>query len=92
MGILKAISERFIEASMRRGRRQARQQLLHMSNRQLHDFGISRLKLLEGISAWPWSSEPEDCNTSDAGLKPAPVVTNIGMEVSDVAHEQRQVA
>ena len=95
MGVLKAISERFVRAAQLSGQRQAQRQLLRMSAVQLDDIGISRAKLLDGLSAWPWTAESGDsnnCKTAAVGFKPAPAVTKVTDNISDVAQEQRRVA
>lgn len=95
MGFLKSFGRKFVQSADRHGRRQAQRQLLSMSDNQLNDFGISRLKLLEGVSAWPWAVEAEDGKSSEikvADLESAPVLINVVEEQIDVQQDQRQVA
>ena len=95
MGVFKALSKKLVQSAVRRGHRQAQQQLLSLSNRQLNDLGVSRLKLLEGVSAWPWMTESKQdmgLEMPMAGLSLAPVVTTVVQTTIEVAQEQRQVA
>ncbi|MFK7858290.1 MAG: hypothetical protein AB8B64_05710 [Granulosicoccus sp.] len=48
-----------------RGRAHAHQQMLRMSDRQLADFGYSRVLLLEGVSAWPWRVQDDTEQAND---------------------------
>ena len=95
MGVFKAISEKLVLAAELSGQKQAQRQLLRMSAVQLDDIGISRTRLLEGLSAWPWAVESSDSNNSEmaeVGLKPAPAITSVVDSTSDIAQEQRHVA
>ena len=80
MSIFSMISGRFLAAAERRGQRMARQQLLNMSNRQLEDFGISRLALMEGISAWPWKEVPTG-ELAGEGLARIPAIIDVPKDV-----------
>ena len=95
MSFFKAISEKFVRAAELSGQKQAQRQLLRMSAVQLDDIGISRTKLLDGVSGWPWTIESSDSSIeemSTVGLKPAPVVTTIIDNTADVEQEQRHIA
>ena len=95
MAFFKAISEKFVRAAELSGQKQAQRQLLRMSAVQLDDIGISRTRLLGGISAWPWTIESSAINNgemAEAGLKPAPAVTTVVANTSDDEQEQRHVA
>lgn len=63
MSIFNTIKNAFIKASVHNGKVRARQELLRMSDRQLEDFGFSKVLLLDGVKAWPWRT---DADSSDA--------------------------
>ncbi len=82
MSVLKTISQKFIQASERRAQRVARQQMLAMSDRQLADFGISRVMLLEGAPVWPWMDAPVEQQPTE-NIKRIPVVNPLDGVVTD---------
>ena len=72
MGIFKSIGKKLTHGMELSARRQVRQQLLHMSDRQLTDAGFSRVKLLEGVSAWPWAVESENDTAAKVEVSSSP--------------------
>ncbi|MBX2836830.1 MAG: DUF1127 domain-containing protein [Gammaproteobacteria bacterium] len=65
-----------------RGRVEARQALLHQSDRTLEDLGISRALLEQGTDAWPWREkadqpQPEAAFTNAAVMSEAQAIKEL---------------
>jgi len=59
MSVLTRLTSTFRRVAEHHAKARTREQLLQMSDRQLADFGFSKIMLLEGVSAWPWRLHDE---------------------------------
>ena len=68
------------------GRRKARQHLLTLSDQQLEDADLSRERLLQGLSAWPWQKLPADTMEAETWVQ----VPSAGRVANDVRYTEEQ--
>ncbi len=63
---MKFIKETIVELLSNSSKNRAAKELLMLSDKQLQDIGLSRAKLLEGASAYPWKSTEHVGSIADA--------------------------
>ena len=73
MSIFNSIKNALVKASEHNGKVRARQELLRMSDRQLEDFGFSKVLLMDGVKAWPWRTDSDYSDEMQAGFAAAAV-------------------